>query len=206
MQEPLISAEQMGRLQASVRNFHEVTPFLYRGGQPGKDGYKALAEAGIKTVISFRWGKKIVKTEKEAVQSLGMTFISMPLCYWKAPDIKECEQFLQIVDAEKNWPVFVHCFHGSDRTGLLVAMFRLTRQSWKVDDAYVEMKKCGFHRFRIRHFKWHLYKFARKLLKYETLLAQSPEETAETAECGSIALEADCRADARASKISNDRN
>jgi tyrosine-protein phosphatase SIW14 len=180
MQEPLITDEKIGRLRSTVRNFHEVTPFLYRGGQPGKEGYLALAESGIKTVISLRWGKKIVKAEKEAVQSLGMNFISMPLCYWKAPDISECEQFLQIVDKKANWPIFIHCFHGSDRTGLLIAMYRLTRQEWKVDDAYREMKDCGFHRFRIRHFKWRLYQFARKLLKYESLLEHKAEDSSQS--------------------------
>lgn len=182
MQEPLITDEQMGRLRSTVRNFHEVTPFLYRGGQPGKEGYIALAESGIKTVISFRWGKKIIKAEKEAVHSLGMQFISMPLCYWKAPDIEECEQFLQVVDREANWPVFIHCFHGSDRTGLLIAMYRLTRQHWRVDDAYQEMKACGFHRFRIRHFKWRLYQFARKLLKYESLLERKAVDSTQSME------------------------
>lgn len=170
MHKPLISDTQIELLKTSVRNFHEVTPFLYRGGQPGRSGYEALAAAGTKTVISFRWGKKIVQTEREAVESLGMKFISMPLCYFKTPNIEDCEQFLQVVDECENWPVFVHCFHGSDRTGLLIAMFRLTRQKWKVDDAYKEMKECGFHRFRIRHFKWRLYQFAGKLIKYEAQL------------------------------------
>lgn len=190
MQEPLLGPSEKDQLRSSIRNFHEVTPFLYRGGQPGREGYKALAEAGVKTIISFRWGKKIVKTEMEAVQSLGMTFISMPLCYWKTPNVNDCEQFLKIVDDDKNWPVFVHCFHGSDRTGLLVAVFRLTRQQWKVDDAYKEMKECGFHRFRIRHFKWRLYQFARKLLNYETLLAQ-PDKRTEQIACSTQSINAE---------------
>jgi tyrosine-protein phosphatase SIW14 len=150
-------------LNSTVRNFHEVTPFLYRGGQPGHEGITELANAGMKTIICLRWGAKTIAAEKAAVEAAGMKFISIPMYYWRLPGIDVTAQFLELVDNEQNWPLFVHCFHGADRTGLLVAMYRITRQSWHVDDAYKEMKACGFHRFRIRHFKWKLYQYARAL-------------------------------------------
>jgi tyrosine-protein phosphatase SIW14 len=153
----------VSRLPSAVRNFHEVTPFLFRGGQPGHEGIVELANAGMKTVICLRWGPKTIAAEKAAVEAARMHFISIPMYYWRLPGIEVTAQFLELVDDEKNWPLFVHCFHGADRTGLLIAMYRITRQGWHVDDAYKEMKQCGFHRFRIRHFKWKLYQYARAL-------------------------------------------
>jgi tyrosine-protein phosphatase SIW14 len=147
----------------TIRNFHEVTPFLYRGGQPGAEGIAELARAGIKTVVSFRWGHKTIAAEKAAVEAAGMKFVSIPMYYWQLPGIASTEQFLSIVDDRDNWPVFAHCFHGADRTGLVIAMYRITHQNWHVDDAYREMKRLGFHRFRIRHFKWALYRFAAQI-------------------------------------------
>jgi tyrosine-protein phosphatase SIW14 len=153
------------QLPKNIRNFHQVTPFLYRGGQPGADGIAELAQCGFKTVVSFRWGKKTIAAEKAAVEAAGMTFISIPMYYWNLPEINSIEQFLTIIEDAANCPVFAHCFHGADRTGLVMAMFRVTQQNWHADEAYREMKRLGFHRFRMRHFKWTLYRFAAQIEK-----------------------------------------
>lgn len=144
-----------------IRNFHQVEPYLYRGGQPGQEGFHALKEMGIKTVICLRWGKKVVSTEKAAVEFLGMNFISMPLNYWNLPKQETIDQFLAMVDDSSHHPIYVHCLHGSDRTGILLAIFRMFRQNWTFDDAYNEMRKFGFHRFRLQNFKWWLRGYTR---------------------------------------------
>jgi tyrosine-protein phosphatase SIW14 len=145
-----------------IRNFYRVTPFFFRGGQPGQEGIDALAKLGVKTVVNLRWGKRTVEAERQPVETAGMKFISMPLNYWFLPNDQSIAFFLEILDDESNHPVFLHCLHGKDRTGLLTAMFRVARQGWPVELAYKEMKLCGFHRFRIRNFKWLLWRFARK--------------------------------------------
>jgi protein tyrosine/serine phosphatase len=144
-----------------VRNFHQVEPYLFRGGQPGKEGFHALKGIGIKTVVCLRWGKKVIAAEKASVESLGMTFISMPLNYWNLPKAETVENFLGLIDDADKHPVYVHCLHGSDRTGILLAIFRMFRQGWSFSRAYAEMVKFGFHRFRLQNFKWWLRKFTR---------------------------------------------
>lgn len=146
-----------------VRNFHMVEPWLYRGGQPGADGLKALAGMGIKTIVCLRWGSKTIRAEESAAEALAMNFVSIPLNYWNLPSQETIDHFLALLDEPSNWPIFVHCFHGSDRTGLFIAIFRMSRQQWTVHDAYKEMKRFGFHRFRLRNFKWWLWKYSRKL-------------------------------------------
>lgn len=151
----------MQNSQVPIRNFHQVEAFLYRGGQPLKEGFIALKEMGVKTVICLRWGKKVIEAEKAAVESLGMTFISMPLNYWNLPKTETVDRFLALIDDTENHPVYVHCLHGSDRTGILLAIFRIFRQGWTFDQSYDEMRKFGFHRFRLQNFKWWLRKFTR---------------------------------------------
>lgn len=145
-----------------IKNFHMVKPWLYRGGQPGAQGIMALSRLGIKTVVSFRWGRKVIKAEEGGVTAEGMSFISIPLNYWNMPSQDMIDRFLALLDNEENHPIFVHCFHGSDRTGLLIAIYRMARDGWTVDESYREMKRYGFHRFRIRNFKWMLWSYARK--------------------------------------------
>lgn len=147
--------------EVPIRNFYQVEPYLFRGGQPVKEGFMALSGLGVKTVVCLRWGKKVIAAEKAAVESLGMNFISMPLNYWNLPKQETIDQFLGMVDDAERHPIYVHCLHGSDRTGILLAIFRMFRQGWTFEQAYQEMKRFGFHRFRLQNFKWWLRKYTR---------------------------------------------
>jgi tyrosine-protein phosphatase SIW14 len=60
------------------------------------------------------------------------------------PEEKEVVQFLKLVGDPGNQPVFVHCAYGSDRTGLMIAMYRIVLQGWRNDDAYEEMVNGGY--------------------------------------------------------------
>lgn len=144
----------------SLRNFGVVTPFLFRGGQPKAADIAALAECGVKTVICLRWGAKTVTAEQKAVEAAGMNFISMPLNYWTLPDPAFVRRFFDIVQNSAAQPVFLHCLHGADRTGMLVAIYRMKKMGWSFDDAYREMKAFGYHRFRLRHFRWVVYRYS----------------------------------------------
>ncbi len=155
-----------------IRNFHAVNSWLYRGGQPTEAQFTEIVEAGIKTVVCLRWGQKVRDAEQKAVEATGMTYIGLPHYYWRLPTTEEIDEFLNLLDTESARPIFVHCYHGSDRTGLLIAMYRLSRQSWTFKEAYKEMRKYGFHRFRLQHFKWVLYAYARKEMRRKQLQNQ----------------------------------
>ena len=49
---------------------------------------------------------------------------------------------LQTLDAAPK-PVFVHCMKGQDRTGVVIAAYRIRRQGWTFDQAYQEMLSYG---------------------------------------------------------------
>ncbi len=144
-----------------IRNFHEVKPWLYRGGQPTREEIGGLTAVSIKTVICLRWGAKTIAAERRAVEDAGMQFVSLPLYYWRLPAMTEIDEFLELLRSEAARPIFVHCFHGADRTGLMIAMYRVACEGWSFEDAYEEMKRHGFHRFRLRHFKWILFEYAK---------------------------------------------
>jgi protein-tyrosine phosphatase len=158
----------------SIANFHQVNGWLFRGAQPGVDGFAQLKEQKIKTVVALRWRKWHVAREREIVTNLGMNFYNLPLNYWTLPTKRDVEQFLEIIDDEKNYPVFVHCFHGADRTGVLIAMFRILRCGWTLEDAYVEMLKCGHHRYATYHFKFGLFRLAKQLVVAEGVNLEIP--------------------------------
>jgi len=145
-----------------IRNFHKVNDWLYRGGQPGSDGVRALVQLGVRTVISLRWGKRGVETERISVEAAGMKFVNIRLNYWNLPSQAILDEFLSLLNDPEQRPIFIHCLHGADRTGLLIAIYRIAKDGWTVENAYAEMKQYGFHRFRIRNFKWMLWSYSRK--------------------------------------------
>lgn len=143
-----------------IRNFGVVTPSLFRGGQPTGDDIANLAGCGVQTVVCLRWGEKTIAAERAAVERAGMDFISIPLNYWMLPNRVVLQRFFDIVENEQNHPVFMHCMHGADRTGMLIAIYRMNKMGWTFTDAYREMKHYGFHRIRLRHFQWVVYRYS----------------------------------------------
>ena len=105
-----------------------------------------------------------------------MTYESMPLSYWTLPSDQLIEQFLSLLDDQDKRPIFVHCFHGSDRTGVLLAMYRMAREGWDMKSAYQEMKACGFHGLWVYHYKWAIHRFAHKLSQRLTAVHDDPKE------------------------------
>ncbi|MFA7336931.1 MAG: dual specificity protein phosphatase family protein [Candidatus Obscuribacterales bacterium] len=151
-----------------INNFHQVSPLLYRGGQPNEKGFVALSEMAVKTVVSLRWRKRRVESERLIVERLGMRFVSIPLNYWTLPSQAHVKELLDIIDDQTNHPVFIHCFHGADRTGVMVAMYRILRHDWSLKEAYKEMRACGFHRFATAHFKLALWRLARHATRQQS--------------------------------------
>jgi protein tyrosine/serine phosphatase len=129
-----------------VPNFHRVDAQLYRGGQPTAEGFRRLADLGVKTVISLRaYGHtaRREQVERRMVESLGMRWVSMPMrMYWRPSD-EQVRAFLTLTGAAGDGPAFVHCQHGEDRTGSLVAVYRVARQGWAPERAYSEALTLG---------------------------------------------------------------
>jgi tyrosine-protein phosphatase SIW14 len=139
-----------------ITNFHAVVPGqLYRGAHPGDAGLEALAKAGIRTIVDLQGGDTAADAgesaadrleEKNFVEAQGMQFFNIPLSAMKvnfgsqAPSIKSA---LDLISDPANQPVFFHCFHGEDRTGVLAALYRVTYQSCTIDEAHQEMMDDG---------------------------------------------------------------
>ena len=128
-----------------IPNFYQVAPHLYRGGQPTDRGLLRLKSEGIKTVISFRDEYRIIDLEAECLKVLGIQFESIPMSPFTEPSEEAVELFFSLVRDSRLHPIFVHCMHGQDRTGLMVSLYRLKVDGWNANEAFQEMLKFGFH-------------------------------------------------------------
>ncbi len=127
-----------------VPNFHQVNDHIYRGAQPSHEGWKSLSALGVKTVIDLR-GDPSFQREAKAVQAAGMQFVSIPMNGLEAPADALMQKALELLNA--NQPVFVHCKEGKDRTGTVIACYRVAHDHWTNEKALEEAKSYGMHWF-----------------------------------------------------------
>jgi tyrosine-protein phosphatase SIW14 len=124
-----------------IGNFGEVTPTLFRGAQPSHQGLEALAKMGIDIVVDARGNR--TDSEGKDVGRLGMQYVAIP---WHCPfpNDEVLVRFLKLLRENPKKRVFVHCRLGDDRTGMMVAAYRMAAEGWTADEAMNEMQKFGF--------------------------------------------------------------
>lgn len=125
-------------LGADVANWHRVDDQLHRCGQPDRDGMRALAAHGVRTVVNLRsW-----HSDRDEIAGTGMTSVEVPASAGSMDYADLVQALRAVVQAEK--PVAVHCWHGSDRTGAVVAAWRVAVSGWTAQEALDEMVAGGF--------------------------------------------------------------
>ncbi len=149
---------------AGVPNFGRVTATLYRGGQPSAEGFQELKKLGIEIVVNFRNEHDEIAGERREVAALGLRYVSIPWSSWHRPDDRQVAEFLLLLRANVDKKVFVHCHHGADRTGVMVAAFRIAFEHWTPAQALAEMGEFHFHRFWYPHLKSYVEELPQELL------------------------------------------
>lgn len=132
---PLVSATKIEGTH--LKNFYQVSPTLYRSEQP--QNAKAYLQHNIQTVINLR----LFHSDKEIFKDSNITLIEIPM---RAINI-DTEQVTHILDAyqKAKKPVAIHCKHGSDRTGLIVALYQILYLGYSKEQAIDELSIYGYH-------------------------------------------------------------
>ena len=131
-----------------IRNFHQVNERVYRGGQPTGDGFAALSKLGVKTVIDLRETGERSEWEQGAVTAAGMKYVNVPMTGLIPPTKTEISKILELMEDESTGPVFVHCMRGADRTGAVIAAYRIDHDRWENHRALSEAKAMGMSFFQ----------------------------------------------------------
>ena len=130
-----------------VPNFHQVDAHIFRGGQPAGIGWKSLADLGIRLDVDLRPASEHpTAREEQAVQAAGMRYVNIPMKGLRAPSDREIAQALAILESSSQTPIFVHCRRGSDRTGTVIACYRIAHDHWQNDKALREARSYGMSR------------------------------------------------------------
>jgi protein tyrosine phosphatase (PTP) superfamily phosphohydrolase (DUF442 family) len=144
-----------GSENPNLPNFYKVDDQVYRGAQPTDQGFKDLAKLGVKTVIDLRQiGEHSQPQEEAVVTGLGMRYVSIPMKGMSTPNDKQVADVMALFNDRTSGPVFVHCKRGADRTGMVVAVYRISHDHWDNSKALSEAKSDGMSIFQtaIKHY------------------------------------------------------
>jgi uncharacterized protein (TIGR01244 family) len=128
--------------QEGISNFGKVNQNLYRGAQPDAAGMTNLNKLGIKTIINLRQPVENWQAELEQVRAQGMVFTNIPMSGVGRPTTEQVRQVLAAIEALPS-PVFIHCQHGCDRTGTIIACYRIEHDKWSNTAALEEAERYG---------------------------------------------------------------
>lgn len=130
--------------EAGIIRFAEIRPGLARGGEPGPEGLRYLRSQGYRTIVSFLTDP----AESAWVVQSGMRYVHLPMrssfFFADTPTDEQVHQFLSVVGDSTQYPMFIHCHAGKDRTGAMTAIYRMEVCGWTVEEAVEEMRAFGF--------------------------------------------------------------
>jgi protein-tyrosine phosphatase len=126
---------------AALGNLRAVEPGFFRSAQPNKQGYALLNKMGVKTILNLK-DKASAERERLAVKKYGMSVESVAMSGFSTPSFREMDRALAVLKTAPR-PLLVHCAHGKDRTGFVVASYRVVEEKRSVEDAVSEAKDAG---------------------------------------------------------------
>jgi len=123
-----------------VPGLHKVSDDLYRSGQPTAQGMRKLQKMGIGTVVNLR----LSAFDRHDARKAGLDYVHIPMRSWHVRD-EDMVRFLEVATNRRRTPSWSTV--GTVRTGVAVAVYRVTVCGWSKEEAIREMTQggCGFH-------------------------------------------------------------
>lgn len=158
-------------------NLFQMSPTLYRSALPDSGAVPLLEKLKVATVINF-----LPEPDSRWLMRPAIAQVQLPYRTNHVDDADVLKALSAIQAAEAKGPVLMHCKHGSDRTGLMAAMYRVVVQGWSKEDALSEMTEGGFG--DSTHFKDGVrYMMRADVEKLRTALANGDCSTSPFAAC-----------------------
>ena len=136
-------------------NFHVVSPgVMYRSGQMSGAAFtQTIREHGIKSIVNLRGaavGEGWYTAEISASAACGVQHFDFPLSATRELKNEEMDEILALIDRAPK-PVLIHCKSGSDRTGLIGALYLYGVEGQSAQSAGHQLATLYGH---LPHFLW----------------------------------------------------
>jgi len=128
--------------QFGIGNFGKINERVYRGAQPDAMGILSLKRMGVKTIVNLRMTNDVWNGESSAARTNGMLYVNVPMSGLGRPEDEQVRKALAILNTSPG-PIFIHCQHGCDRTGTIIACYRIQHDLWASQAALREADLYG---------------------------------------------------------------
>jgi tyrosine-protein phosphatase SIW14 len=126
-----------------IRNFGQVNEHIYRGGEPTEQGLRELAAIHVTLDVDLREPSEGAESERRLAEGLGMQYVNVPMRGMTAPSVDQVKRVLGLLVPDDAGKIFVHCRRGKDRTGTIVACYRVQHDGWDTRKAQQEANSYG---------------------------------------------------------------
>lgn len=130
-----------------LANLFKVDDRLYRSEQLEADEAVLLTKHKIDAVINLRFFDRNDNEQRfsDLPELKQVDFYNCPLMTWYVTPERIANILWQIRSLQSQGKsVLVHCYHGADRTGIIIAMYRIVIQGWSIAYAKEEMTQGNF--------------------------------------------------------------
>lgn len=137
---PLGDGNALSALHA-IKNFRQASLGLATSGQPQREHFVAMADAGYVAVINLALHddpKYSLPDEPEDVRGAKMDYVHIPVQF-AHPTLDNLRDFMDAMDAYRHRKVWVHCA-ANMRVTAFVGLYRVLRQGWISESAFELMQ------------------------------------------------------------------
>lgn len=137
---------QEALLISKEANLYQVDEHFYRSEQLKPEDTLSFNQINVKNIINLRYFTR--KSNDKLFNNKAINLMNYPLITWKVSPEQIAEVLHLILENKNKGGVLLHCYHGADRTGIVVAMYRILFQGFSIEKAKQEMQgeKFGYHK------------------------------------------------------------
>jgi len=129
-----------------LKNLHYVANNIYRSGIVTEGNFEVVKKLEIKSIISMKLNNNDNEIERKLAENAGIKYFNEPILLANITSYTKRQFYIvEHMLHKMTQPTLVHCTHGSDRTGIAIAMYRIWHCGFSYAEAIIEMEKYGFN-------------------------------------------------------------
>lgn len=122
-----------------IYNFLRISPSIATSGQPTEEQFSAIKNAGYEVVVNLALSEspRAIPHEKSIIELQGMKYVHIPVI-WEKPTLENIESFFNVMQANADKSVFVHCA-ANMRVSAFIYLYRRIHQGISEEEAVQDL-------------------------------------------------------------------
>lgn len=135
----------------------KINNYLYRGPRPASMDMLNAYDFKVALNLERGWFEDFHSDLYEGQKNKYFPTLirkDFPLSDFSSPSVGELIFLAKFINEKIKLEIkiYVHCLHGNDRTGMVIAAYRILYCGFTISEAKAEMYSLGFHKFP--YFYW----------------------------------------------------